>query len=304
MKRIAATVFFAVITLSAFAQGTAMDFIRADRNPATLGLAGAGYASFSGGTALSAFGNPALIPLASHKYSVGGAFGMAPSGDSRSMVYTGGASARLGGIGVSAAYLGGSYPQIPLYSEGGGASGSFTPRDMMIGLGLSFAIGDNISFGAVGRYATSALDGKTTLSSISTDIMAVYRRDALSVSAGVLGLGPKVESVSNRSYPLPSSARIAAAYNLSLGDFSTEFMADADYFFSGNAAVAAGVQGGYKDMAFVRAGYRYASSKGEFSAAPVPSMFTVGAGVKVLGITFDAAYVVGGAVMAGLGYRF
>lgn len=304
MKRIAAIVLFAVATMSAFAQGTAMDFIRADRNPATLGLAGAGSASFSVGTAFTAFGNPALVPLSEHSYDLAGVFGVAPSGDAGATHFGGGASARFGGFGVSAAYLGGKYPEIPLYSEGGGASGHATPKDMMTALGLSFAIGENLSFGAVGRYATSALDAKTTLTSISADIMALYRRDALSVTAGVVGLGPKVKSVSNRTYPLPASAKVAAAYKMGFGDLSTEVMADVDYYFSGNLGAALGVQGSYKDMAFLRLGGRLATAKEDFNVAPVPSMFTVGAGVKLFGVVFDAAYVIGGPVMAGLGYRF
>lgn len=304
MKRIAAIIVFAAVCLSASAQGTALDFIRADRNPATLGLAGAGYASLSSGTAFSAFGNPALVPLSEHSYDVAGAFGLAPSGESNATVYGGGASARFGSFGVSAAYLGSKYPDIALSSEGGGASGHFTPKDMMISLGLSFAIGDNLSFGAVGRYATQALDAKTTLSSISADILALYRLDALSVTAGVVAIGPKVASVSNRSYPLPTSAKLAAAYKLEFGDFGADVMADADYYFSGNLGLAAGVQANYKNMAFLRTGYRYSGFKEDFVAAPVPSMFTVGAGAKLYGVTLDVAYVVGGPLMAGLGYRF
>ena len=304
MKRIAAIIVFAAVCVSAFAQGTALDYIRADRNPATLGLAGAGYASLSTGTAFSAFGNPALVPLSEHSYDFAGAFGITPSGDANAIVYSGGASARFGSFGVSAGYLGAKYPDIPLASDGGGASGHFTPKDMMMGLGLSFAIGEHLSFGAVGRYATQALDSKTTLSSISADILALYRLDALSVTAGVVALGPKVASVSNRTYPLPTSAKIAAAYKFEFGDFGADVMADADYYFSGNLGIAAGVQANYKNMAFLRTGYRYAGAKEDFVVAPVPSMFTVGGGVKLYGVTLDVAYVVGGPFMAGLGYRF
>jgi len=308
MKRILAILIVAAVPFPALAQGTAMDFIRADRNPATLAAAGAGYASLSSGTAFSAFGNPALVALSEGTLDAAGVFGLAPSGDGHSTFYGGGASVRLGGFGISAGYLGGGYPEIPLSSEGGGASGKFAPRDMQAGLGLSFAIGDFLSMGALARYVTSALDSKTTLKSFSADVSALFRKDALSVSAGVIGLGPKVASVGNRSYSLPASAKLAAAYGLGFGDFSVDLMADADYYFSGNFSAAAGVQGSFKDMVFVRTGYRYAGAKGNFSAAPVPSFFSAGAGLKLYGVKLDLAAVFGSAVGStlalSLGYAF
>ena len=308
MKRIAVILFVAAVSMQAYAQGTAMDFIRADRNPVTLGAAGAGYASLASGTAFAAFSNPALVSLAEHKHDVAGTFGLVPAGDGRSMVYGGGASMKFGSFGVSLAYLGGSYPRVPLSSEGGGASGTASPKDMMAGVGFSYAIGDFLSFGALARYASSTLDAKTTPNSFSADVMAVYRRDALSVSAGVAGLGPKVASIGNRSYALPASARLAAAYGLGFGDFGLDVMADGDYFFSGNFSAAAGLQADFKDMVFLRTGYRFTGAPNNFVAAPVPSFFSVGAGVKFFGVSLNAAYLIGGGaggtLVAGLGYCF
>ena len=308
MKKIALSLIIAAVSLSAAAQGTAMDFIRSDRNPASLGTAGAGYASLDLGTAFAAFGNPAAVSLAEHSIDAEGAFGISPIGDGKSLSYGGGASFHFGGFGVSAACIGSSYPEIPLFSEGGGASGHHSPSDMTVGLGLSYAFGEHLSFGALARYASSALDAKTTLNSFSADVVAMYRLDAFSVSAGVAALGPKVASVANRSYPLPTSARLGAAYKLGLGDFALDFVADGDYWFSANFGLAAGVQGSYKDMAFLRTGYRYSSSREDFSAAPVPSFFSVGAGFRMFGVCIDVAYMLnsgtGGALVAGLGYRF
>lgn len=285
-----------------------MDFIRADRNPASLGVAGAGYASFSSGTAFSAFANPALVPLSTQKLHAAGVFGLLPSGDSNGMAYGGGAAMKFGKFGLSAGFIGSSYPTVPLSSEGGGASGSFTPNDMQAALGLSFGIGENLAIGAVARYANQALDNKTSLNGFCADIMAVYRLDALNLSAGVVGLGPKVKSVSNRSYPLPASAKIAAAYTLGFGDFSAEVAADADYYFSGNFSAAAGAQVGFRDMVFLRTGYRYSGAKADFTVAPVPSFFSLGLGAKLYGVNIDAAFLMGsgatGTLALSLGYSF
>lgn len=273
-----------------------------------MGTAGAGYASLSSGTAFAAFGNPAQVPLAKATLDAAGAFGLLPGGDSGSTVYGGGASVKLGSFGISAAYLGGKYPEISLSSEGGGASGRFAPSDMMAGLGLSFAIGDFLSFGVSGRYASSALDSKTTLTSLSADLAALFRKDDLSVSAGVIALGPKVASIGNKTYSLPSSARLALAYKLGFGDFSLDLLADADYYFNGNVSAAAGVQAGFKEIAFLRAGFRYSSVKADFTAAPVQTGFSAGAGVHLFGVRLDFAASfeapLGTALMLSLGYSF
>ncbi|MBR5906191.1 MAG: hypothetical protein IKZ51_07030 [Bacteroidales bacterium] len=308
MKRAFALLIVASLSFQALAQGTAMDFIRANWGTVSFGTAGADYASFSSGTAFSAVGNPAKLPLSSQKLDAAGTFGLLPSGESRSMVYGGGASVKLGRIGISAAYLGISHPEIQLSSAGGGASGRFSPNDMMVGLGLAVGIGDYLSLGAVGRYAGSALDAKTKLSSLSADVVAMFRKDALSISAGVVALGPKVESVSNRSYSLPSSARLGAAYVLSFGDFALDIMADADYYFSENLCIAAGIQAGYKDMVFLRTGMNVTTINDDFIATPVPSVIATGAGVKLFGVKLDLGVTLnaltGSALMASLGYAF
>ena len=308
MKRIATILIVAAVSLPALAQGTAMDFIRADRNPVTAGLAGAGYASTAVGTAFSALANPAAVPFSGKTLDAAGSFISSPSGDSRAIYYGAGASVRLGRVGISAAYTGSSYPQVPLYSDGGGAAGTFKPVDMTAALGLSVGAGEYFSMGLVARYASASIAPKSTLTSFSADAMAMFRKDALSVCAGVVGLGPKVKSLGNKTYSLPASVKLAAAYGLGFGDFGIDLMADGDYYFSGNLSVAAGVQGNWKETAFLRAGYRYSGVKADFSAAPVPSGFSAGAGVKLFGVSLDVAYTLagslGGSLALGLGYSF
>lgn len=304
MKRFVLVLISLATCLYAAAQGTAMDFIRADRNPATLGTAGAGYASTESGTAFSALGNVSAVPLATQKLHAAGTFGLAPAGEGQAFSYGSGVSFKLGRIGIAAACVGSNYPEVPLYSDGGGASGRFAPMDVTVGLGFSVAVTDYISIGALARYAAQTLDSKNTLSSLNADVMAMYKRDALSISAGVIALGSNVESISNRKYSLPASARLAAAYELGFGDFALDILADGDYYFSGNMSAAAGVQADWRKMVFLRTGYRYSSVADNFIAAPVPSFFSVGAGVKLVGISLDVAWISSGTLAASLGYSF
>ena len=103
---------------------------------------------------------------------------------------------------------------------------------------------------------------------------------------------------------LPSSARLAASYELPVGPGTLAAALDADYYFSGKLGVSAGVHYGFKDLVFVRAGYRYATAGAAF-----PSHLALGLGVKWKGIGLDVSYLtanaqIGNSLCAGLSYRF
>lgn len=294
----------AMTALSARAQG-ALSFLQTDFNPASAGVAGAGAASTSLGTAYSVFGNPAAIPLASQKLDVAASYRMAsPLGN-----VTAGAAFKAGKLGVAAGFLYGMYPSMAGASEGGSAMTAFTPSDMLFGLGLSLGIGEHLGVGANVRYGIQKLDNTTSLQALNFDVMALFKTGNLGVTAGVVALGPKVKSVGNATYALPASARVAADYVLPLDKLSVEALASFDYYLSGNVGAGVGVQAGYNDLVFLRAGFRYGSRKEDFNVAPVPTHLSLGVGGKFAGIRVDVAYQLllagqGGALTAGLAYAF
>ena len=296
------------VATAAAAQGTAFEWLRISRNPAASGMAGAGYASLSHGSAYSVTGNPAVAPLVENKLSAGASFSLVPSGEKSRGVAAAGASWNTGKFSISAAYVGGKYPTVEFASDGGGSAGTYTPSDLMAGLGMGFAIGENLSFGVNARFAKSTLTAKKAINTVNGDVAAMWKNGNLGVSAGVYCIGPKVKS-GNSQYGTPASAKLSGSYALGFGDCVLDLAADADYFFNGTIGLAAGGNFAWKDIAYVRAGYCFGTPAGaDFKAAPVPSHFALGAGAKYFGIGIDLSVAVlsaaGTTFCAGLTYGF
>ena len=308
MRKIITIIAALAVATAAGAQGTAFEWLRIGRNPAAAGMAGAGYASLSHGAAYSVNGNPAVAPLVENKLSAGASLSLVPSGESTRSVAAAGASWNTGKFSISAAYIGGKYPTVEFASDGGGSAGTYAPSDLMAGLGVGFAIGENLSFGANVRYAKTDLSAKKSINTINGDVAAMWKSGPLGVSAGVYCFGPKVASGNNK-YDLPASAKVSGSYALAFGDIALDLCADADYFFNKTIGLALGGNVAWKDMAYVRAGYCYGTPAGaDFRAAPVPSHFAVGAGAKYFGIGLDLSLAIvpaaGSTFCAGLTYGF
>ena len=124
------------------------------------------------------------------------------------------------------------------------------------------------------------------------------------MAAGVANFGSGVKSESGQASPLPSSARLAASYELALGPGTLGAALDADYYFAGKFGVSAGLQYGLWDMIYARAGYRYASQ-----GAVYPSHLALGLGFRWKWLCLDVYYLtanaqLGGSLGAGLSIRF
>lgn len=304
MRKIFLTLTLLALAVCAQAQ-TAMPFLQEELSPAAAGLAGVASASSSQGMAFSVFGNPAAQPFVDQKLDVTAAYRRVSSINQ----ITAAAGVKFGKFGLSAGFHTQLYPALSGASEGGGTMAAFAPTATLFGLGLSLGIGDHVGVGANVRYAIQKLDKSTTLGALNFDVMALFHLGGLNVTAGVVALGPAVKSVSNATYPLPASARLAVAYLQPLGALSLEGMGSFDYYFSGNVGAGVAAQLGWNDMVFGRVGFRYGSKKANFNAAPVPTHLSLGLGGKFLGIRVDVAYQLlfesqGGILSAGLSYAF
>ncbi len=308
MRKLIITLAALTMTLAASAQ-TAMPFIQEELNPAAAGLASTASASTNMGMAYSIFGNPAAQPFADQKMDVAVSYRNVSAGTSSINNITAAAAVKFGKLGISAGFHTEMFPSVAGASEGGGSMSKLNTSATMFGLGLSLGIGDSFGVGANIRYAMQPLDKSTTLSAINFDVMALYTIAGINVTAGVVGLGPAVKSVSNTTYALPASVRAGADYAMSFGALGVEAMASFDYYFSGNVGVGAGAQVDYNKMVFARLGFRYGSVKENFNAAPVPTNLAFGLGGKLFGVRLDVSYQLvmaskTGILSAGLAYSF
>lgn len=274
----------------------AFDFLGFPRGAVASGMAGAGSAMTSSPAVLSTFGNPAVLPVAVGKVDAGVIYSHTLSNN-----VGGGIAVRLGkGFAISAAVVDQFHP----VKDFGGSYGSFAPNDLIVagGAGISFA--GHFSLGLSVKYVQQRLMADYSLSGVAFTAMAQYRLAGFNVAAGVANFGSGVKSESGQASPLPSSARLAASYELALGPGTLGAALDADYYFAGKFGVSAGLQYGLWDMIYARAGYRFASQ-----GAVYPSHLALGLGFRWKWLCLDVYYLtanaqLGGSLGAGLSIRF
>lgn len=107
------------------------------------------------------------------------------------------------------------------------------------------------------------------------------------IAAGVRNIGGKIKSSEGSSFSLPASVSAGVAYRfVNTEQHHIEAGADADIFIDGGASASVGVEYSYRNAAFARLGYNYASDK-----APVPSFASVGIGFRIRSVRIDASYI-------------
>lgn len=267
------------------AQNTAMLFLPVNRDAATVG----------GTQALSSLYNPAAIPFTGSDVQLSYQR-WAPSVAKANHINLL-SGIRIGkrlGLGLTAGYqMGEDFPV--------GDGTFFMPSELLVGLGAGFAFTDFLSLGVNAKYARQGLTKEVAYQAFVADAFLLFKWSGFQATAGVASLGTPVKAASGGSYALPSSAKMGAGYGFGFG---LSLQADADIYFAGGFALAGGVQYGWKDTLFARAGYHYGSA-----AAPVPSYLALGLGVKAVGIHLDVSYLtasraLGNSFTIGVGYAF
>lgn len=119
------------------------------------------------------------------------------------------------------------------------------------------------------------------------DAFALADVSGIRIAAGVRNIGGKIKSSEGSSFSLPASVSAGVAYRfVNTEQHHIEAGADADIFIDGGASASVGVEYSYRNAAFARLGYNYATDK-----APVPSFASVGIGFRIRSIRIDASYI-------------
>ena len=283
----------------------ALPFIRISRDPVSAAMGFAGAAS-TGSTAYAAFGNPAVIPFGEKTFEAGTSWQRwAPDGAKSSNLAAGVSFKPAGGIfGFS---LGAALQKGEEYSlAGADPASSFAPKDIVVNAGGAVRITGRLAVGVNLRYARQDLAEDASYSSFGADLMLLYRlSENLRLAAGVVSVGEPVKGGNHRTYDLPSSTKVAADYTYNInGDHALKAGLDIDLFFSGKTTAALGAQYSFKDMLFARAGYHLGGKD-----SVLPSFVTLGAGLKLHGVSLDLAFltandIIGNTLTIGLGYSF
>jgi len=286
------------ISINAFADpgNEAMPFLRVGRNPISIGMAGSGLASTSS-PAWASFSNPAAVVFAEQTFDAGvsliswqpkynSSFGPSLSGSYKWNNF---------GFTLGFSYVNGEELELS----------DFTPNEVQVNGGVGYKISDGFSIGGNLRYASHALTSENSMSAICGDVFAMVRFGDFNIAAGVSCIGNKVKvEGGSKDYSLPMSASFALNWHKLFAEkHGLEVNIDADYYFSETTSVAAGLQYGYNDMIFARAGYRFGGE------SIIPSYASIGLGAKFKGFRLDAAYLLGSdtlknSFVLGIGYSF
>ena len=283
----------------------AMGFSRIVRNPASAAKGFAGIASPSS-IAWSSFNNSAVIPFSEKKFDLGLLYQSWAPGSVKSNDFGVGAAGKFTEhIGMSFGFLMQNGESYPVINESGSIKDEFTPKDMQVNLGFAYRFGDLISMGVNMKYLSSTLTDEDSYKVFAGDIFAQGCFGGVNVAMGLSNVGSSVKDQSGNKFKIPASVTFGADYTLYLAELhGLNFVADFDYFLSGNVTAALGCEYGFNDMVFARFGYHYGSKK-----AVLPSFATVGLGLKFFGLQLDFAYLtanefLGNTMTVGLGYSF
>ena len=312
-KYVIVNLLFCGMYMSAFGQSVPSLLIAADASSYSIGgatvgrgISGAGQSGFSGAGAFALENNVAAMSLDGTRFDAAVSFGMWQPQYASDKLIGAGATWRI--TRRLAAGLLFKYMIQPDYqaSTGNGTDvrdGVFSPKEMNVGLGVSFAVLKCLSVGASIKIANSALAPEASSTVFGADIGLYFNHKGISGGLSLNNLGNKVK-YGEKSYSQPMLAKIGAGYSMASGISSLSVSAEADILFNGAVMAGAGVEYGIKRMAFVRAGYHYGDSR-----KAVPSYASAGLGVNLWGVRLDAAYLFGSKILknsfaVSLGYSF
>lgn len=296
MKRLFLCFLAMTLSLGIFAQTAPSLLIGSDAAAQATG--GTAFPRAAG--AFSADNNAAAMSLADNTFDVAFTYGnWAPKSAPRTLLGLG-SFYKLGdrlALGLSGRMdLQHPYETV---DAAGKPMGSFSPRDIVAGVGVSYALAEGFSLGLTARVISSSLAEDSRATAFGADISAMYATQAFRAAVGVCNLGTSLNYGEAR-YAQPGLVRAGAAY--SVAGFTAS--AEADYLFSGALMAGLGVEYTIAEIVSLRGGFHYGDA-----AKAIPTYASLGLGVQFAGVHLDAAFLLasktlGNSLMIGLGYAF
>lgn len=228
--------------------------------------------------------NPASMALSEYTYSVNvGYLGYQPMANMNNQFNLAGFAKFSDSFSMS---VFGKYVMMPAYGikdNAGNLLSEFTPSELAAGLGFAYRLGDNLSVGINAKFIRSALSSAEYVdiyqdgTAFAGDVTVMYRLNALQISAGVTNIGTQMSYViDGEGYQLPAAGRLGIGYGTQFSNLSLNASAEVDYYlYHATLGAGLGMELGYADTGFLRAGFHYASGE-----ATLPTYASVGLGGK------------------------
>ena len=281
----------AICVFSAFSgtlKAQVVNSIIRDTDPAAAALGGASVANDANAFAID--NNAASMSLSSLRMAAGASYSLLqPSAVKMGVISASGYYRVADKLAIGAGFKSLSYDSYPVTSSEGRSTEEFAPKEIALKLGASYLITEGLSAGVNVKFASVSFAPTSVSKVICADVSAMYRAGALTAGINAANLGSQVMDI-----------RAGAAYKLSVIKAS----AQAEFLSGAGLMGAVGAEYSFKDFAFVRTGVHLGSS-----SKAIPTFWSVGAGVKYLGIGADVSYsissaTVGNSVSAGISYSF
>lgn len=279
MKKLYITLALGLVSLVAAAQtlvSDALPFVQLDYNPASIAM---------GSTSVPTV---AYLPLDGVKIAGGVGYQTYMPQISATKYIGAGVAGSLDKLGYSLSFVNGTGEKIS-----SGAS-NFTPKEMMVDAGLSYAFLDFLALGVNVKYAREVPWENNSIDAVAADVFVAGKLDAFDFALGVSSLGQKVKAQSSSVYSFPTAFTVGAGYTVILADdHSIDARVKGDYYTSTGIAAGLGLEYCYSGMVFARAGYHYGGD------SIIPSFASAGLGVDISGITLDVSYLFASDVLKG-----
>lgn len=180
----------------------------------------------------------------------------------------------------------GKYVQMPTYDlmdKNGNLLSQFTPSELAAGLGFAYRIGENFSIGLNAKFIRSAISDAEYIdiyqdgTAFAGDLSLMYRLNNLRIAAGITNIGTKITYIiDGEGYQLPTAGRVGVGYGAQFSNFTLDASAEVNYYLASSTVGAGlGLELGYANTGFLRAGFHYASNEGT-----IPTYASVGLGGK------------------------
>lgn len=283
----------AVALFSTAAQAQTASFLDVNPDPVAMSVAGTGTVMEA--TPFAMWNNIAATALDDRTLQVGAAYSLwQPS-------YTSNHVAAVAGYGRVAKFMTVS-ASVKYFSHKpydvtdgvtGAVTGSFTPMDLQAGIGLGFKILPILSLGANVNYVHSDIGGPKKGGAVSADFGALLDLKFLRVGVTAANIGSRLDYGGTTAYSLPANVKLGVGTIQRFGPEDRHAVAvnlEGGMTFEQSAFFAGvGAQYVFNDFVRVAFGYHY----GDKDKLTAGSYASFGAGIKFLGISVNAAYILG-----------
>lgn len=283
----------AVALFSTAAQAQTASFLDVNPDPVAMSVAGTGTVMEA--TPFAMWNNIAATALDDRTLQVGAAYSLwQPS-------YTSNHVAAVAGYGRVAKFMTVS-ASVKYFSHKpydvtdgvtGAVTGSFTPMDLQAGIGLGFKILPILSLGANVNYVHSDIGGPKKGGAVSADFGALLDLKFLRVGVTAANIGSRLDYGGTTAYSLPANVKLGVGTIQRFGPEDRHAVAvnlEGGMTFEQSAFFAGvGAQYVFNDFVRVAFGYHY----GDKDKLTAGSYASFGAGIKFMGISVNAAYILG-----------